>query len=210
MMLLSLKRKQQYGGSSHVASIFIPQQTLQRIPVYEFKVGRVLATKDRNDVPTIIDEALLSAMEDPSTLVKTINFLGGAPLPNIGDAGADDNRTLSSLLGVYDVCIELKIKALEEAILGHISSCTYATWDIFIKFAKEVYGDTGKKKRTVDSSIGRVIKLKLTAFLPSLMQDGTTQRVSAVGGVLSAQLLDITIKHFSGDVKVERSVKIEQ
>jgi hypothetical protein len=209
-MLLNLKRKLNYGTPTHVASIFVPQHILQRISVYERQIHGALATKDRNQVPTITDEVLLGVIEQPAAPIKAIDFLDGAPLPNIGEAGADDNITLSSLLGVYDVCIELQIKTLEEAILGHMSSCTYATWDTFIKFAKEVYGDTGKKKRAVDSSVGKVVKLKLTAFLPRLMQDGTAQRISAMSGVLSAQLLEITIKHFSGDVKLEQSMKIER
>lgn len=203
MILLSLKKKTGYGDASHVASIFVPQHILQQIPVYASRLGAALNTKDRNHIPTIIDEQLLSAVEQPDPLIKAINFLSGAPLPKIGDSGANDSTTLSSLLGVYDVCIALQIKALRENILEHMSTCKYVTWDIFINFAKEVYGDTGNKKRPADSPIGKVIQLKLTAFLPGMMQDGTAKRISAMGGALSAQLFDITIKQLSGgpDVK---------
>jgi hypothetical protein len=202
-MLLSLKKRTGYGGSSHIASIFVPQHILQQIPAYASRLGSALATKDRNDIPAIVDEGLLSAVEEPHPLIKAINFLSGAPLPKIGDAGANDSITLSSLLSVYDVCIALEVNALREAILDHMSTCKYATWDIFINFAKEVYGDTGKKKRAPDSPVGKVIKLELTDFLPQLMQDGTAQRISAMGGVLSAQLLEITIKHLSGGHNVK-------
>ena len=212
MILLSLKKKTSYSGASHVASIFVPQHILQQIPVYESSFVGALDTKDRNHIPTITDEQLLSAVEQPDPLIKAINFLSGAPTPKIGDSGAYDSTTLSSLLGVYDVCIALEIKPLRDNILEHMSSCKYVTWDIFINFAKEVYGDTGNKKRAADSPVGKVIQLKLTAFLPQMMQDGTAQRISAMGGVLSAQLLDITIKQLSGgpDVKSEQSVKAER
>lgn len=90
--------------------------------------------------------------------------------------------------------------------------CEYVTWDIFINFAREVYGDTGNKKRAADSPVGEVIHLMLRIFLPQMMQDGTALRISAMGGVLSAQLLDITIKKLSGgpDVKSKQSVKAER
>jgi hypothetical protein len=109
------------------------------------------------------------------------------------------------------MCIVLKTAALERAVLDHLGTYHYPHSNVFIDFARDIYGDTGPKKRAVDSSIGRVIKIKLAALLPRLLKDGDVKRITAMGGVLSTELLEVTIKHFSGgsDIKPEPSVKVE-
>lgn len=130
--------------------------------------------------------------------VKTLNFLGGTPLPVIGAAGTQDIDTLKSLLAVYDVCTELQTEALEHAVLGHMIEYEYPKLDTVIAFAREVYGDTGSKQHEVDSSIGKAVKLKLAALLPRLLQEGEAKEIPAKGGVVCAELLEVTIKHLSG------------
>ena len=95
----------------------------------------------------------------------TLIFLGGTPLPINGAAGTQDIDTLKSLLIIYDVCTELQIEALEHAVLGHLADYDFPELDTFFAFAREVYGDTGSKKREVDSLVGKAVKLKLAALL---------------------------------------------
>lgn len=96
----------------------------------------------------------------------SLNFLGG------NYATSDDwrcwntrHRHPQSLLTVYDVRTELQTEALEHAVLLHLADYGYPKLDTFIAFAREVYGDTGSKKREVDSLVGKAVKLKLAALL---------------------------------------------
>lgn len=137
----------------------------------------------------------------------TLIFLGGTPLPVIGAAGTQDIDTLKSLLTMYDVCTELQIEALEHAVLGQLADYDFPELDTSVAFAREVYGDTGSKKREVDFSIGKAVKLKLAALLLRLLQEGGAKDVTAKGGVLCTELLEVTIKHFAGvsNVKIEQT-----
>jgi hypothetical protein len=99
---------------------------------------------------------------------------------------------------VYDVCIILQTEGLEHAVLDHISKYQYPELKTFIHFAREVYGDSGSEKRAVSSSVGKIVNFKLTALFPRLLQEGGVKRITGVGGILSTELLEVTIKHFAG------------
>lgn len=177
-------------------SILVPQHILQHVPFYKSELESALSTTGPNGIPTITDAKIPGVGEE--AFIKTIDFLGGTPLPAIDAPSSQDIETLKSLLAVYDVCIELQTEELEQAVLDHISTYQYPKLKSFIDFARHAYGDLGPKKRAVDSSIGKVIKLKLTALFPRLLQGGDVKRITGVGGVLSTELLEVTIKHFAG------------
>jgi hypothetical protein len=176
--------------------ILVPQHILERIPFYTSELESALRTTGPNGIPTIMDAKIPDAGEE--AFIKTIDFIGGTPLPEIDATESQDIETLKSLLAVYDVCIELQTEELEQAVLDHISNNQYPKLQSFVDFAREVYGDSGPKKRAVDSSIGKAVKLKLTTLFPRLLQGGDVKRITGVGGILSTELLEVTIKHFAG------------
>lgn len=176
--------------------ILVPQQILQTIPFYKSELESALSTTNPNEIPTIKNAKIPSAGE--KAFVKTINLLGGAPLPVIDTPGCEEIETLTSLLAVYDTCIQLQTEELERAVLDHMANYEYLKLKTFTDFAREVYGDTGSKKRAVDSSIGKVIKLKLTALFQRLLQEGEEKRIIALGGVLGTELLEVIVKYYSG------------
>jgi hypothetical protein len=182
-------------------SILVPQHILQKVPFYKSELESALSTKTPNGIPKIKDAKFPATGKEP--FITTLNFLGGTPLPIIGAAGTQDIDTLKSLLPVYDVCKELQTEALEHAVLSHLADYDYPKLDIFVAFAREVYGDTGSKKREVDSSIGKAVKLKLAALLPRSFQEGVAKNITAKDGVLCTELLEVTIKHFSGASNME-------
>lgn len=177
-------------------SILVPQHILQNVPFHKSELESALSTTGPNGIPTIKDANIPGAGEE--AFIKTIDFLGGTPLPAIDAPGSQDIETLKSLLAVYDVCIELQTEELEQAVLDHISNYQYHKLKSFIDFARHAYGDLGPKKRAVDSSIGKAVKLKLTTLFPRLMQGGDAKRITGVGEILSTELLEVTIKHFAG------------
>lgn len=177
-------------------SILVPQHILQKVPFYKSELETALSATGPDGIPTIKNAKIPDAGEEP--FIKAIDFIGGTPLPAIDAPGAQDIETLKSLLAVYDVCIELQTEELEQAVLSHISDHQYPKLKSFVEFARQVYGDVGSKKRTVNSSIGKVIKLKLTVLLPRLLQEGEEKRVTAMGGVLSTELLEVIVKYYSG------------
>jgi hypothetical protein len=198
--------------SKDVYTILVPQYTVQQIPIYKFQLENALRTKPPDEIPKIFAlEVPPADTAQANTFVKTLSFIGGTPLPAFDAAGVRPTDTLNALLAVYDMCIVLKTAALERAVLDHLGTYHYPHSNVFIDFARDIYGDTGPKKRAVDSSIGRVIKIKLAALLPRLLKDGDVKRITVMGGVLSTELLEVTIKHFSGgsDIKPEPSVKVE-
>jgi len=176
--------------------ILVPQHILQKIPFYKPELDTALSTTGPNGIPTITDAKIPGASEE--AFVKTIDFIGGTPLSEIDAKGSQDIETLKSLLAVYDVCVELQTEELEQAILDHFSNYQYPKLQSFIDFAREFYGDVGPKKRAEDSSIGKIVKLKLTALFPRLLREGDVKRITGVGGILSTELLEVTIKHFAG------------
>lgn len=169
---------------------------MQKIPFYKVDIQSTLSKTSPNGITTIRNAKIPSAGEE--AFIKTINFLGGTPLPALNTAGTEDIETLRSLLSVYDVCVELQIKGLEQTVLYHMSKYQYPKLEAFVTFAREVYGDLGSKKRAVDSSIGKLVKVKLAALYPRLSQKGDVKRITAMGGVLSTELLEVTIKYYSG------------
>lgn len=185
--------------------ILVPQHILQKIPFYKYELESALSTKSPSGIPKIKDAKFPSTGQE--AFITTLNLLGNTPLPVIGAAETQDIDTLKSLLAVYDVCMELQTGALERAVLGHLASYDYPKLDTFVAFAREVYGDTGSKKREVESSIGKVVKRKLTELLPRLLQEGEAKEITSKGGILCTELLEVTIKHFSGvsNVKSEET-----
>lgn len=149
--------------------ILVPQHILQKVPFYKSELESALITKSSNGIPKIKDAKFPSSGQE--AFITTLNFLGGTPLPVIGADDTQDIDTLKSLLAVYDVCIELQTEALEHAVLSHLAAYDYPRLDNFVDFAREVYGDTGSKTREVESSIGKVVKRKLTELLPRLLQE---------------------------------------
>jgi hypothetical protein len=83
--------------------------------------------------------------------------------------------SLKSLLGVYEVCIELQTAVFERAVFNRMANYQYPNMDTLVAFAREVYGDTASEKRVVDSSVGQVVKAKLTTFLPRLLREETSK-----------------------------------
>jgi hypothetical protein len=198
--------------SKDVYTILVPQYTVQQIPIYKSQLEGALRTKHPNEIPKIFAlEVPPADTAQANTFIKTLSFIGGTPLPAFDTAGVRPTDTLNALLAVYDMCIVLNTAALERAVLDHLAAYHYPHSNAFIDFARDIYGDTGSKKRAVDSSIGRVIKSKLAVLLPRLLKDGDVKRITAMGGVLSTELLEATIKHLSGGsyVKGEQSVKAE-
>ena len=177
-------------------SILVPQHIMQKIPFYKRDLQSALSKTCPNEITTITNVKIPEAGEE--AFIKTINFLGGTPLPAINVTGTEDIDTLMCLLDVYDVYVELQTKELEQAVLDCVSRYQYPKLETFVDFAREVYGDLGPKKRAVDSPIGKVVKLKLTALFPRLLQKGDVKRMTAMGGVLSTELLEVTIKYYSG------------
>jgi hypothetical protein len=42
-----------------------------------------------------------------------------------------------------------------------------------------------------------------------MLLDGTSKRISALSGVLGAEMLEVTITHFSGGSQAEQPIKVE-
>jgi hypothetical protein len=193
------------GSCIYDTSILVPLYVLQKIPLYKSELEAALGTTTSHGIPTIKDVRLPAA--GINGFIKTINFLGGTPLPSIDAAGSEDIEILKSLLTVYNVCIELQIEQLAHAVLAHMETYQYPKLKTFIDFAREVYGDTGSKKHAVDSVIGKAFKFKLTELFPRLLEGGDVQRINAMGGVLNIELFDVASKHFAGvsNMKAEKT-----
>jgi hypothetical protein len=183
------------GSCIQDTSILVPLHILQKTPLYKSELEDALRTTASYNVPTI--KVVRFPAEGQKTFIKTINFLGGTPLPSLDAAGSEDIDILKSLLTVYNVCLELQTEELAHAVLAHIESYQYSKLQTFIDFAREVYGDTGSEKHAVDSIIGKAFKPKLTELFPHLLQGGDVQRINAMGGVLNIELFDIATKHLA-------------
>jgi hypothetical protein len=123
-------------------------------------------------IPKITDAASLGVGKDTSAFIQTVKYLSGTPLPAMWPR---EVGSLKSLLGVYEVCIELQTAVFERAVFNRMANYQYPNMDTLVAFAREVYGDTASEKRVVDSSVGQVVKAKLTAFLPRLLREETSK-----------------------------------
>lgn len=194
-MLIGLTNYSRYGNYSPSPSdtytILVPQHVVQQIPIYQSQLKTALSAKDPNAIPRIFGSEI-SATDATQTgaFIKTMNFLGGAAISAIDSTVAKAIDTFKSLLSVYDVCIVLKTEALEQAVLDRMSGYSFPNTDTFIDFAREIYGDTGPNKRTVDSPVGKVVKQKIAVQL--------VKSSSKRFGVLSTELLEIIMKNLTG------------
>lgn len=178
--------------------LFIPEDIVKQIPRYNEELDEEMQdVEDEGQTFEIAD----SIARPQVALVRAIEYVGGALLPPIDASVPDVQRTLAELLAVYDVSIGLEIKNLEEKILKHIESCPDMPTERFLTFAKMAYaGDENSDvaEHATDSSIGKLIKRKLAVLLPQLLQDGTVRSIKAEGGILSNELLEVMVDHYSG------------
>lgn len=187
------------------AILFIPEYIVKQIPRYNEELDEEMQdVEDEGQTFEIAD----SIARPQVALVRAIEYVGGALLSPIDASIPNVQQTLAELLAVYDVSIGLEIKTLEEKILNHIESCPEMPTETFLTFARTVYaGDENGDLagHATDSSIGKLIKRKLAVLLPQLLQDGTVRSIKAEGGILSNELLEVMIDHYSG----KQGIKIE-
>ena len=178
------------------ATLFIPEQIMKMIPKYRPGLQRVTEGLHYN-MTVAISETRRHSPAEVHSLAHVIQLLGGVAVPEIPCTSLKEPSHLSHLVQMYDRSIALEIESAEKAILDYIEYSNELPVSAFLEFAKTVYNDDYKSwclpKHGVESSIGQMLRRKLTKLLPTMMEDGTVQNIQSDGGTLSNELLRIII-----------------
>jgi len=177
---------------------YIPHEIIDHIPSYKSQLKAELASLQGDDEPVLRD----NTPRDPQTVSKAIRFLTSGHLTPLDASVGDCQRTLDSLVDLYDFADDLSIESLRYQTAFHIFKFLRVTnLAIFLAFARRYYNGSGDDLQ--HTSIGFAIKMCLNGFLPRLQQIMTNDQISSEGGILGKQLMVVLLE--GRDKKVSTS-----
>jgi hypothetical protein len=184
---------------------YVPKEILDHIPVYKAQSRGYFAKTDGDVV------ARDGTARDQQAVTRAIRFLTSGDLPvTLDNSCPDYEKALHDLVQLYNFSIALQIGKLENAVLGRIDNLNFEalTLNIFLGFARSYYNGDGAD--TQNSSLGRLIKKKLSLSLPRLQKTMTAEKISSEGGVLGKQLIAVLFEDRAQSQVALGSVKRER
>jgi len=172
---------------------YVPEKVIARIPSYKAdldeQLGYIDGDSDDDDEPIILEDIV----HDQNNVCKALRFLASGYLAPL-DASSATLNTIGKFTALYDFSLELEIEDLETAVLGRIDDMDYDALplDLFMRFARSYYGRHGAESHL--TSLGCLIKRKLSYLLPRLEQSMTVDEISSEGGLLGKQLMAVLLE----------------
>jgi hypothetical protein len=124
-------------------------------------------------------------------VTNAIRFLSSGYLTPVNASTSACEKALQTLVQLYNFSIALKIVKLETAVLSHIEVVNFEAMalDVVLGFARSYYNGDGAD--TQNSSLGRLIKTKLSLSLPRVQQSMIAAKISSEEGVMGKQLIAV-------------------
>jgi hypothetical protein len=188
-------------------SFYVPEAIIDHIPSYKDLLLKKAALINSWDEHTIRDSSVTRPMEP---VKGAIRFLVSGFLAPLDTSSTTCDKTLDGLIELYKLSIELSIKCLEVAVLGHIDALNFEALphQKFLGFARSYYSVNGVGRQ--NSSMGCLIKKKLSSLLPYLQKSMTIEEMSTETGILGKQLIAVLLERVakvqaasSSDAKVK-------
>jgi len=167
---------------------YVPEEIIDHIPSYKNQSQQSYSFNDNvNDERIIWD----GTARDQQAVASAIRFLTSGYLVPLNASSSAYENSLHSLVRLYNLSVALKIAKLETALVSHIDDANFEAIgvNIFRRFARTYYNGDGVD--TQNSSLGRLVKKKLSLLLPRLQQSMTAEKISSEEGVLGKQLIAV-------------------
>lgn len=165
---------------------YVPEEIIDQIPSYKSQLqhshyGNVDGERTIRD----------TTPRDPKAVTNAIRFLSSGYLTPVNASTSACEKALQTLVQLYNFSIALKIVKLETAVLSHIEVVNFEAMalDVVLGFARSYYNGDGAD--TQNSSLGRLIKTKLSLSLPRVQQSMTAAKISSEEGVMGKQLIAV-------------------
>jgi hypothetical protein len=169
---------------------YIPEEIIRHIPSYQAQLNEKLALIEGDAEPIIRD----IVARNTQLVCQTIRFLASGYLTPLNEAEKENKATWGGLISLYVFSRQLSIKTLKDAMLTQfcelIDSLNPA---VFLAFARHYYAGWNYDK-SQNTRLGCLIKIKLAEFLPRLQQTMAVKDISAEGGALGTQLIEVLLE----------------
>jgi hypothetical protein len=169
---------------------YVPEEIIAHIPTYLHQLNDKLAHIE-GDAEPIIRDALA---RDPQLVCQTIRVLASGYLTPLNEADKESKGTWDGLISLFNFSTALSIKILKVAVLTQLCKLIDTLNPaVFLAFARHYYDDCSYGSRQ-NTDLGCLIKVKLAEFLPRLQQTMTIKDISAEGGILGTQLIEVLLE----------------
>jgi len=176
-------------------SFYVPEAILDHVPIYKAQLLRKAAPINSWDEHTIRDTTVSYPAEPVTAAIRFLvsGFL--APLDTSSTLTCE--KTLGSLVELYKLSIKLSIKCLEVALLDHIDALNFEALphQKFLGFARSYYASGGVDAQ--HTTLGHLIKKKLSSLLPYLQKSMTIEEMSSESGILGKQLIAVLLERMA-------------
>lgn len=169
---------------------YIPERIVSHIPFYDNQIKEKLESNESDDEPIIRD----TTPRNLKKLSKAIRFLTSGHLTPLNTSTADWDKALDSLVSLWSFGLMLSITGLCAAVISHIEHSKALSPRVFFTFARRFYAKSPDNSNIKASSIGCMIKRKLTYFMPYLEESMTIDELSSEGGILGKQLIEVLLE----------------
>jgi hypothetical protein len=171
---------------------YVPEVVIDHIPAFKDQLLEQPAPVNAWEEHTVRDN--IAVVRSLETVTAAIRFLVNGILAPLDTASATCGQTLDSLVELYKFSTDLSIKRLEVAVLDHINALNFEALphQKFLGFARSYYSVNGVESQ--HTSMGRLIKKKLSSLLPYLQKSMTIEEMSSEGGILGKQLVTVLLE----------------